>query len=159
MLSHDDTQLETRRYYRGIGAAISEFPMAEPVAREAKESGDAVVLGAPNAMRGGSHLGSLGAAEMIEEGLCDILASDYAYPAMLGAVGRMVAEKRAPLQTVWACVSTNPARALKLTDRGEIRVGQRADLTAVDWPEGGTPAARLTLSGGRIAHLGADLIR
>ena len=67
--------------------------------------------------------------------------------AMLGAVGRLVAEGRAPLATAWACVSTKPARALKLTDRGEIRVGKRADLTAVDWPEGGTPAGRAKAAG------------
>ena len=77
VLSHDDNQLETRAYYRGLGAKIAEFPMHERVFLAAKEAGDLVALGAPNAMRGGSHLGSPGAGYMIAQGLCDILASDY----------------------------------------------------------------------------------
>ncbi len=158
MLSHDDTQDETRRYYRDLGATIAEFPMAAAVARDTAERGHGVVLGAPNVLRGGSHIGSLSAADMIEDGLCNILASDYAYPAMLAAAGRLHDEKRADLGAVWATVSGNPARALGLDDRGEIVKGKRADLVAVEWPTGEAPAVRMTLSGGRIAFLGADLI-
>jgi alpha-D-ribose 1-methylphosphonate 5-triphosphate diphosphatase len=89
MLSHDDSQVETRDYYRGLGASVAEFPMHERVFLAARDLGDPIVLGAPNAMRGGSHLGSPGAADMITRGLCDILASDYFYPAMLGAMVRL----------------------------------------------------------------------
>ena len=161
MLSHDDTREETRAYYRALGAGIAEFPMCEAVARRAKARGEAVVLGAPNAMRGGSHIGSLSAADMVEAGVCDVLASDYAYPAMLAAAGRLAAEKRADLWTVWSCVSDGPARALGLNDRGRIAVGLRADLVALDWPvaKGGAPAVRLTMSAGRIAYLSGDLIQ
>ncbi len=81
MLSHDDSQAETRGYYRSLGATVAEFPMHDRVFLAARDAGDAIILGAPNAMRGGSHLGSPGAAEMIARGLCDILASDYYYPA------------------------------------------------------------------------------
>jgi alpha-D-ribose 1-methylphosphonate 5-triphosphate diphosphatase len=158
MLSHDDTQPETRAYYRALGAGIAEFPMREAVARETIGHAGGVVLGAPNVMRGGSHIRSLSAADMIEAGLCDILASDYAYPAMLAAAGRLVAEKRADLTRAWATISSNPARALGLDDRGDIAPGKRADILLVDWPPDAAPAARLTLSGGRIAYLGADLL-
>jgi alpha-D-ribose 1-methylphosphonate 5-triphosphate diphosphatase len=92
MLSHDDSQTVTRDFYRGHGARISEFPMNRRVAEAAREGGDWIVFGAPNATRGGSHLGSPGAAEMIAAGLCDILASDYFYPAMLAAVARLRAD-------------------------------------------------------------------
>ncbi len=84
MLSHDDSQSETRAYYRSLGATVAEFPMHERVFLAAREAGDSIVLGAPNAMRGGSHLGSPGAADMISRGLCDILASDYFYPPCWG---------------------------------------------------------------------------
>src|SRR3989338_4357342 len=56
MLSHDDSQIETRSFYRGLGANIAEFPMHERVFLAARAAGDWIVLGAPNAMRGGSHL-------------------------------------------------------------------------------------------------------
>lgn len=149
MLSHDDSQVETRAYYRGLGARVAEFPMHERVFLAAREAGDPIVLGAPNAMRGGSHLGSPGAAEMIARGLCDILASDYFYPAMLGAMVRLTADRVAPLAELWKLVSLNPARAMGLTDRGRIAPGQRADLVLLDWPEGHAPAPLRTWVAGR----------
>jgi alpha-D-ribose 1-methylphosphonate 5-triphosphate diphosphatase len=149
MLSHDDSQAETRAYYRGLGATVAEFPMHERVFLAARNAGDFIVLGAPNAMRGGSHLGSPGAAEMIARGLCDILASDYFYPAMLGAMVRLHADRIAPLPALWSLVSLNPARAMGLTDRGRIATGQRADLVLLDWPEGHAPAPLRTWVAGR----------
>jgi alpha-D-ribose 1-methylphosphonate 5-triphosphate diphosphatase len=118
--------------------------MHERVFVAAREAGDPIVLGAPNAMRGSSHLGSPGAADMIQRGLCDILASDYFYPAMLGAMVRLDADRVAPLHLLWKLVSLNPARAMGLTDRGRIAPGLRADLVLVDWPEGHTPSALRT---------------
>ncbi|MEM1382634.1 MAG: alpha-D-ribose 1-methylphosphonate 5-triphosphate diphosphatase [Pseudomonadota bacterium] len=152
MLSHDDTQDETRRFYRDLGVTIAEFPMRVAVAQSARAAGDAIVFGAPNVMRGGSHIGSPGAADMVEAGLCDILASDYFYPSMLAAVAKLVEERRATVSRAWSLVSTGPAFALGLTDRGEIAVGKRADLVLIDWPEGAFPAVKMTMSAGRIAY-------
>lgn len=140
MLSHDDSQVETRSYYRHLGARVAEFPMHERVFLAARAAGDPIILGAPNAMRGGSHLGSPGAAQMIARGLCDILASDYYYPSMLGAMVRLHADRVAPLADLWQLVSRNPAAAMGLTDRGRIAPGLRADLVLLDWPEGHAPA-------------------
>ena len=152
MLSHDDSQPETRDFYRGHGARISEFPMNMAVTRAAREAGDWIVFGAPNAARGGSHLGSPGAADMVAAGLCDILASDYYYPAMLAAVARLQADGIGQLPELWKLVSTNPAAALGLADRGEIAVGNRADLVLLDWPEGHIPAVRRCIVRGRAAY-------
>ena len=152
MLSHDDSQVETRSYYRGLGARVAEFPMHERVFLAAREAGDPIVLGAPNAMRGGSHLGSPGAAEMIARGLCDILASDYFYPAMLGAMVRLHGDGVAPLHDLWKLVALNPARAMGLADRGRIAPGQRADLLLLDWPEGQAPAPLRTWVAGRPGY-------
>ena len=159
MLSHDDSQAETRRYYRGLGATVAEFPMHERVFLAAREAGDAIVLGAPNAMRGGSHLGSPGAAQMIARGLCDILASDYYYPAMLGAMVRLHADRVAPLPVLWALVSLNPARAMGLADRGRIAAGLRADLLLLDWPEGQAPAPLRTWVSGRPGYSALPFVR
>lgn len=152
MLSHDDSQIETRDFYRARGSRIAEFPMHERVFLSAREAGDWIVLGAPNAMRGGSHLGSPGAAEMIARGLCDILASDYFYPAMLGAVARLRADEVGDLPALWRLVSANPAAAMGLTDRGLIAPGLRADLILLDWPEGAPPAVRRTWSAGKAGY-------
>ena len=155
MLSHDDSQIETRDFFRARGARISEFPMNRRVARAARDAGDFIVFGAPNAARGGSHLASVAAADMIRDGLCDILASDYYYPAMLLGLARLKADGVAPLHALWPLVSGNPARASGLVDRGVIEVGRRADLVLVEWPEDGVPAVRRTWSAGREAYRAA----
>ncbi len=154
MLSHDDTKPETRTWFRNLGAHVAEFPMQLEAAQAAREAGDAIVFGAPNAARGGSHIGSVGAGDMVEAGLCDALASDYFYPAMLAAIARLDAEKRADRLTLWRLVSKGPAAAMNLMDRGEIAVGKRADLVLLDWPEGHAPAVTGTWVAGRMAYRG-----
>jgi alpha-D-ribose 1-methylphosphonate 5-triphosphate diphosphatase len=152
MLSHDDTQTTIRSHYRNLGAKISEFPMNRRTAEFARAGGDAIVLGAPNAARGGSHLGSIGAGDMIRAGLCDILASDYYYPSMLNAVARLRADHVGPLESLWPLVSGNPAQASGLRDRGQITPGLRADLVLVEWPEATLPVIRQTWVAGRCAY-------
>jgi alpha-D-ribose 1-methylphosphonate 5-triphosphate diphosphatase len=77
MLSHDDESPAMRTAFRALGVGIAEFPINEETAREAAEGGDAIVFGAPNVVRGGSHTGWTKAADMIAKGLCSVLASDY----------------------------------------------------------------------------------
>lgn len=154
MLSHDDTKAETRRYFRNFGAATAEFPMVIEAAQAARDNGDLIVFGSPNATCGGSHIGSLGAGDMVEAGLCDALASDYFYPAMLSAVAKLDAEKRADRSAIWSLVSSGPAKAMGLTDRGAIARGIRADLVLVDWPAGQAPAIQGTWVAGRQAYRG-----
>lgn len=157
MLSHDDTRAETRSYFRNLGASVAEFPMVMEAAEAARAGGDLIIFGAPNATRGGSHIGSLGAGDMVEAGLCDALASDYFYPALLAAIDRLDREKRADRLALWSLISTGPARAMGLHDRGEITVGKRADLVLLDWPKGYGPAIQGTWVGGRCAYRGIPL--
>lgn len=152
MLSHDDTQPETRAFYRDLGASVSEFPMTMRPTQAAKDAGDLIIFGSPNAVRGGSHIGSLSAADMVEDGYCDALASDYYYPAMLAAIDRLDREKRGDRLRLWSLVSSGPARSMGLDDRGSIEVGKRADLVLIDWPEASTPAVRGTWVAGRPAY-------
>ncbi len=152
MLSHDDTRAETRAYFRDHGAKTSEFPMVIEAVNAARAGNDAIIFGAPNAVRGQSHIGSLGAGDMVEAGLCDALASDYYYPALLTAVARLDHEKRADRRRLWDLVSQGPARAMALTDRGEITLGKRADLVLVEWPDDAAPAIRGTWVAGRCAY-------
>lgn len=157
MLSHDDTRAETRSYFWNLGASVAEFPMVMEAAEAARAGGDLIIFGAPNATRGGSHIGSLGAGDMVEAGLCDALASDYFYPALLAAIDRLDREKRADRPALWSLISTGPARAMGLHDRGEITVGKRADLVLLDWPKGYGPAIQGTWVGGRCAYRGIPL--
>jgi alpha-D-ribose 1-methylphosphonate 5-triphosphate diphosphatase len=152
MLSHDDTQARTRQFYRDIGATTSEFPMTMGPVMDARSAGDSIIFGAPNAVRGSSHIGSLAAGDMVEAGNCDVLASDYYYPAMLAAVARLDYEKRADRSALWSLISSGPAKAMQLHDRGEIAVGKRADLVLVDWPNAQTPAVHGTWVAGRCAY-------
>lgn len=152
MLSHDDTRAETRSWFRDLGAPTSEFPMVIEAAQAARDGGDTIIFGAPNAARGGSHIGSLGAGEMVEAGLCDVLASDYFYPAMLAAIARLDTERRADRPALWSLVSQGPAQAMELEDRGTISVGKRADLVMLDWPEAQAPSILGTWVAGRAAY-------
>ena len=139
MASHDDDSIAARDGFRGRGARICEFPMAEEVGRAAVEAGDFVVMGCPNVVRGGSHLGWASAARLAEAGICSVLTSDYYYPAMMRAAFVLAERGVLDLAQAWALISENPARAGGLADRGTIAAGKRADLVVVsgDVPGGG----------------------
>lgn len=150
MASHDDDSIAARDRFRAHGARICEFPMAEQVGRAAADAGDFVVMGCPNVVRGGSHLGWASAARLAEAGVCSVLTSDYFYPAMMRAAFILAERGVMDLPRAWALISANPARAAKLTDRGTIEPGKRGDLVLVD---PATSRAVATIVGGRIAHL------
>jgi alpha-D-ribose 1-methylphosphonate 5-triphosphate diphosphatase len=128
MLSHDDATREARAAFRALGAAICEFPMAEAVALDARAHAEPVVMGAPNVVRGQSHLGWARAAPLAERGVVTVLASDYHWPALPAAAFRLAARGVLDRPSAWALVSDNPARALGLSDRGRIAEGLRADV-------------------------------
>ena len=153
MASHDDDSIAARNGFREHGARICEFPMAEDVGRAAAGAGDFVVMGCPNVVRGGSHLGWASAARLAEAGVCTVLTSDYYYPAMMRAAFILADRGVLELTRAWGLISENPARAAKLTDRGTIAAGKRADLVLAD---PATSRAVATIVGGRIAHLTAE---
>lgn len=148
--SHDDRTAQARADWRAKGVHVSEFPETFEAASAARLGGDAVVLGAPNVVRGASHAGNASATELVREGLCDALASDYHYPAMRQAVWRLVDQGILTFEDAWALVSSGPARVLGLTDRGALEQGQRADLLVL---EADTRRVGAVISGGRVAYL------
>jgi alpha-D-ribose 1-methylphosphonate 5-triphosphate diphosphatase len=152
MLSHDDISPAQRRWFRSLGCRVSEFPMTAETAQDAADQGDDIVFGAPNVVRGGSHIGWTKAADMVERGLCTVLASDYYYPAQLLAAFRLAQDKVTSLERAWQLVSEAPARAAGLDDRGRIEQGQRADLILVDATEAQRPRIVGTIVAGRIVH-------
>jgi alpha-D-ribose 1-methylphosphonate 5-triphosphate diphosphatase len=153
MLSHDDDTPAMRQAYRAQGIAIAEFPVNEETARDAAANDDFIVFGAPNVVRGGSHTGWTKASEMIAKGLCSILASDYYYPAQLLAAFRLVADGVLPLPAAWDLISSAPACAAGLADRGTLDAGRRADLILVDDVQPLRPRIMAVISAGRLVHL------
>lgn len=148
--SHDDPDGETRERYQMIGARIAEFPTTRRAAAAARAMGAPVLMGAPNVVRGRSHSGNVAARDLIAEGLCDALVSDYHYPALSAAAWALVDAGLLPLERAWALISTRPAEILRLPDRGRIAPGLRADLTVVNAE---TRTVEATIAGGRLAYL------
>jgi alpha-D-ribose 1-methylphosphonate 5-triphosphate diphosphatase len=153
LLSHDDSSPEQRQWFRARGCHVSEFPVNVETARDAADSGDHIVLGAPNVMRGKSHMGWVNASEMVSLGLCSVLASDYYYPAPLIAAFRLAEQGVTSLEKAWRLVSSAPAQAAGLDDRGEIDIGKRADLLLVAHEPPQRPRIVAVIADGRIVHL------
>ena len=153
MLSHDDNSPAMRKAFRAQGVSIAEFPVNEETAREAASGGDAIVYGAPNVVRGGSHTGWTKAADMIEKGLCSVLASDYYYPAPVLAAFRLAADGVRRLTQAWELISAAPARATGLADRGVLAEGRRADILLVEDTAPLRPRIVAVIAAGRVVHL------
>jgi alpha-D-ribose 1-methylphosphonate 5-triphosphate diphosphatase len=151
--SHDDGTPEVRAFWRSLGATICEFPRSRETAASAAAQGDTVVMGAPNVARGGSHLGLPAAEARVRDSLANVLASDYHYPSLRRAAACLAARRATDIAASWALVSTNPAAAAGLADRGRIAVGLRADLVLLD-PSGPSGAEIVaTMVRGRIVWL------
>jgi alpha-D-ribose 1-methylphosphonate 5-triphosphate diphosphatase len=81
-----------------------------------------------------------------------VLASDYFYPAPLLAAFRLMREAAMPLGGAWALVSSGPAAAAGLTDRGAIEPGLRGDVIVVDASDPDLPRVAAAFSAGRLIH-------
>jgi len=129
--SHDDDTLEKVRRQAAMGVSISEFPVSKAAAKAAQDCGMKVIMGAPNAYRGQSTSDNLSAIDAIQDGLVDILATDYYPAALLHTAFKLAHEGIMPLHDSIQLVSSNAADALHLQDRGRIAVGKSADLVLV----------------------------
>lgn len=132
LASHDDTLVEHVDEAVGDGVLISEFPTTAEAARAARDRGMAIVMGAPNVVRGGSHSGNVSAIDLAGDGLLDGLSSDYVPASLLQSTIRLNRDLDIALPDAVALVTANVADMLGLDDRGEIAVGRRADLVQVD---------------------------
>ena len=132
VFAHDETSPDQRRANRALGVSVSEFPMTWDTARETAAGDEHIVLGAPNVLRGGSQNNAIDAEPAISSGLCSVLSSDYYYPAPLLAAFALADRGVVPLETAWSLVSSSPAEAVGLSDRGRIAEGLRADVLIID---------------------------
>lgn len=130
--SHDDATVAHVDEAVRDGMSIAEFPTTMDAAKASHEAGLAVLMGAPNVVRGQSHNGNISAAELAQAGVLDVLSSDYVPFALIYAA--FLLPERADnvsLPQAMGMVTARPAAAAHLSDRGEIAVGKRADLVRV----------------------------
>jgi len=138
--SHDAMDLTHLARDLELGVRVAEFPFTIELAQRYKQAGIAVMFGAPNLVRGGSHIGNLSVSDALGEGAGDMLVSDYHYPSLLQGPFVAAGSDLATFGEAWAMVSRKPARAAGLTDRGEFCAGARADAVVVEPPTEAGPA-------------------
>ncbi len=150
--SHDDATQDHVSEAVEDGIVVAEFPTTIEAARASHENGLAVLMGAPNVVRGQSHSGNVSARELADLGYLDILSSDYVpFSLLYGATLLEKTVDRITLPQAIASVSRNPARKVGLDDRGEIAPGKRADLVRYRL-DGDLPSVReVWREGARIA--------
>lgn len=155
MASHDDTTPAHIEQAVNERIAISEFPTSRDAAALARKAGIHIIMGGPNVVRGGSHSGNVAAGDLAADGLLDILSSDYVPGSLVSGAFILHAKLGLSLPEAVAKISLNPARAIGLNDRGEIREGLRADMVRVrqiesvpavlqTWSVGGTHLPEIT---------------
>ncbi len=127
LASHDDTTAAHVATSAAHGAALAEFPTTVEAAAACRAAGIAVIMGAPNLVRGGSHSGNVAAADLARADMLDILSSDYVPAALLMGAVRLGAIW-SDLARGLATVTANPAARVGLADRGRLAPGLRADL-------------------------------
>lgn len=137
LASHDDATAEHVAEAHEDGVRLAEFPTTEIAARAARNAGLAILMGAPNVVRGKSHSGNISANDLARDGLLDVLSSDYVpFSLMQAAFNMPAAVEGVSLAEAVSMVSRNPARAAGLDDRGEIAIGKRADFARVSMRDG-----------------------
>lgn len=121
--------------------AIAEFPADVDIAAKSQAYGAAVLMGAPNLVRGGSHLGLMSVAQAVEHDVLDCLCSDYHYPSLFYAPFKLQELGLMSFEQAWKLVSDRPARAAKISDRkGKIALGLDADFLLIS-PDNPLPSS------------------
>ena len=132
LASHDDATVAHIDEALADGVSIAEFPTTREAAEAAHQKGLAVLMGAPNVVRGGSHSGNISAATVAALGYLDVLSSDYVPCSLLSAVFALTKSVDGfELHDAMRLVTMNPAKAVGLLDRGAIEIGRRADFVQV----------------------------
>ena len=151
LASHDDRIVEEIEENHADGIDISEFPVTLEAAQAARERGMQVIAGAPNIVRGGSHSGNVRVADLVEAGAVDAFASDYVPPSLIEAAFQCSRDSTIALPDAIALITDRPARMTRLTDRGRIEAGLRADLVRVRVHDGLPVVRQVWRAGERVA--------
>lgn len=131
LASHDDATLEHVREAIGDGVILAEFPTTPEAAAASHDAGMAVLMGAPNIVRGKSHSGNVSASELAATGHLDVLSSDYVPYALIQGAFKLSEMDGWDLPRAIRTVSLTPAKTVGFDDRGAILPGLRADFVRV----------------------------
>ena len=135
--SHDDATLDHVEEARAFNVTVAEFPTTIEAARASHDAGMGVLMGAPNVVRGKSHSGNIAARTLAEQGVLDVLSSDYVPFSLIYAPFVLAdAVEHMTLPEAIAMVTANPARQVGLSDRGALEPGLRADLVRIGRNDG-----------------------
>lgn len=152
LASHDDDSVEKVLANKEYGIMISEFPVNIQAAERAREEKLFICLGAPNIVRGKSQAGNISAKELLQNGIGNILCSDY-YPASILHAVFNLASDLLTLNEAVNMASLNPASAVGIDKQtGSLEVGKEADMLLVD-TKSGIPVIKQTfVKGNSIAR-------
>ena len=150
--SHDDaTRSHVEEAVRD-GVTLAEFPTTVEAAEASRAAGIAVMMGAPNVVRGKSHSGNVAALDLARADALDMLSSDYVPYALIQAAFLLPERLEGwDLPRAIRTVSKTPAVAIGLNDRGAIEVGRRADLVRVRMHEGRPIVREVWREGRRVS--------
>ena len=157
VLSHDDDCLEKLNTLKALGVSFSEFPLSLEVAVQAKKMGIKTGMGAPNVVRGGSQSGNIAAVELIKNGVCDYLCSDYHPTSMLLSPYKLQKDIDLTLEEGFAMISSTPAKLAGLINKGKIKEGYLADIVIID--ETHIPKVVMTFKDGEVVYNGIKNFR
>lgn len=130
LASHDDTTAQHVARSADHGIRLAEFPTTAEAAQACRDAGIAVIMGAPNVIRSGSHSGNVSAIDLAKMGLLDIVSSDYIPSALLLSVFRL-SQLWTDLPRAFRTATQTPAETCGLGDRGKLENGRRADIIRI----------------------------
>jgi alpha-D-ribose 1-methylphosphonate 5-triphosphate diphosphatase len=109
-----------------------------------------VAGGASNILRGGSLSGNLDMTEAVQEGVVDVLCSDYYPAAILHSVFKLHQQKGMLLHDAVNLATLQPAESVGLEDSlGSLEPGKEADLLVVRLQDG-LPVVTHSMVGGQF---------
>lgn len=132
LASHDDDSEEKVNLSATRKVAIAEFPSTIDLAAKSRDYGASVLMGAPNFVRGGSHVGYMSVEAATKAEVLDCLCSDYHYPSMFYVPFKMAEIGLTSFENAWKFVSENPAKAANIGHiKGSIAPNYQADFLLV----------------------------
>jgi alpha-D-ribose 1-methylphosphonate 5-triphosphate diphosphatase len=151
LASHDDATEAHVEEAIADGVSIAEFPTTREAAQAAHRNGLAVLMGAPNVVRGKSHSGNISAVDVAASGHLDVLSSDYVPSSLLPAAFRLAETVSGmTLPAAMRTITLNPAQAAGFNDRGAIEPHRRADMVQVRLKDGIPAVRRVWREGVRV---------
>jgi alpha-D-ribose 1-methylphosphonate 5-triphosphate diphosphatase len=134
LASHDDDTEEKVALSAKRGVAIAEFPATIELAAKSRDYGAAVLMGAPNLVRGSSHVGWISVAQAVQNRVLDALCSDYHYPSLFHAPFKLAQLGLMAFEQAWELVSLLPATAAGIGEKPTNKENaSRKGKIAADW--------------------------